>query len=228
MADEAAEPSPSPLTESEAGELASLRVEMADTRGQDFDGHHSQHYWSNPEKQSRFGELLDREAEGGAMSPAADAERVGKGDVAALAGPAPAAEEAAAYSLDADGLAVAKDTVADIEASFGDAAQEISTAVSGLPDALRVAMVAELGSPYTPSVPHAERADIEAFEATHHGRILATEWGADTARRLGVALHRCQRFEDSLDDANYAQWQDWLLNRLQPAEAAAVLDRLTA
>jgi len=227
MTDEDTEVAPAPLTTAESTELDSLRVEIADTRGRDFDGHHSQHYWSNPEKQKRFGELLSREAGGDSLPLQDSAEPAGQGEGVLLADRAQGAEAAAAHGLSADSWQVGQDIAGDLDAAFGDTAAEINQSLMGLPDTLRSGMLRELSSPYVPQQPEADRKDVETFEKTRHGAICVEKWGSATARRLAIALHRCQRFEDALGADDLAEWKGWL-HGLQPSEKAAVLGRLTS
>jgi len=220
MTDDAipAETAPAPLSESEAGELAELRGEMADSRGQDFAGHWSAHYYHNNAKQARALELLDREAAGGVATPDVAAEPTDRGNPVRPVGRAQADEEGS----------VAQDIAADLDKAFGDTAEEINTAVLGLPDDLHEAMRQEMSSPYYPPQGEASRENVEDFTKTSHGAICAEKWGSDTGRRLAAAIYRTARFEKALSDADFAAWEDFFHNRLQPAERAAVLSRLTA
>ena len=63
---------PSGLSESEAGELAELRVEMSDTKGVNYDGNWSSQYWHNTAKQDRARDLMSREAGDPGEAPAGD------------------------------------------------------------------------------------------------------------------------------------------------------------
>ena len=227
MTNEVTEAAAAPLTEVESVELDALRTEMGDHNGRSFDGHWSDHYWHNETKQARALELIDREARGVALPPRADAEPAGQGEGVLLADRAQGAEAAAAHGLSADSWQVGQDIAGDLDAAFGDTAAEINQSLMGLPDTLRSGMLRELSSPYVPQQPEADRKDVETFEKTRHGAICVEKWGSATARRLAIALHRCQRFEDALGADDLAEWKGWL-HGLQPSEKAAVLGRLSS
>ncbi len=75
-------------------------------------------------------------------------------------------------------------------------------------------------------LPAADKNSLVQFGATSAGRILVSEWGADAARRLAVALHRWDRLTADLSDDEFDQLDDFFRVRLQPQERAAILRRL--
>ena len=199
-------PADAPLNEGEASELKSLKAEIADTSGRNFQGHHSEHYWSNPEKQRRAGELMAREgseARDAPTPPGASSQAPSAGSVVPAAGgraPVANVSELASIAntldLSADAVEAGYDVALDIEGAFGSAAADINAAIGGLSDGLRGAMVAELSNVYVPRLGEADRADFDKFAGTPHGKICAARWGADTARRLAIALYRNSRLEE--------------------------------
>ena len=230
-------PDVSQLSDSEAGELKSLRAEMSDTTGRNYTGHWSDHYWASETKQARARELMAREgseARDAPTPPGASSQAPSAGSVVPAAGgraPVANVSELASIAntldLSADAVEAGYDVALDIEGAFGSAAADINAAIGGLSDGLRGAMVAELSNVYVPRLGEADRADLDKFAGTPHGKICAARWGADTARRLAIALYRNSRLEDSLDDASFRSWQDFFRNRLSASERAAILDRMT-
>ena len=229
-------PADAPLSEGEASELSSLKAEMSDTKGAHFSGHWTESYWNNETKQARARELMAREAGTEARDapppPGASSQAPSAGGIVPAGGRAPVnvaelAGLANTLDISSDAVEAGYDAALAIEAGMGTSAGDVNMAVAGLPDSLRAAMVRELSSAYVPRQPEADQAAVEAFKRTGAGVILAREWGGDLARRLGIALARVERFENTLDDASFRAWQDFWKHRLRSQEQAAILRTLT-
>jgi hypothetical protein len=253
MADETAEVALSPLTEAESTELRSLETEMADTRGREYSDHWSTHYWHSEQKQARARELLDREATSGAMSPAADAEPAGRGDVAApadraaategeawrsspeqFAGASPklAAEWGEAGDLP-ERLARAQDVAGAAVAGISDteARADFEASFEGLPDGAQVAIIAEISMPEPGYVKEATDDDIELFASTEEGRALVGEWGGPNtraaARNVGIVKGKLRAAMDEMSESDRQHFEVWFDN-LASSEALSALRALTA
>ncbi len=111
---------------------------------------------------------------------------------------------------------------------MGATADEVASAFDGLGANVRMAFYRELGSAYVPQQPAADPADLETFSESGAGRILVEEWGDEAGRKLATALYRWDRMIADLDETEEAEIDDFYLNRLQPAERAAVLRRPAA
>jgi len=253
MTDEATDVAPAPLTESESSELRSLETEMADTRGRDFAGPWQSQYWSNPEKQARARELLDREAEGGAMTPVASAEPAGQGEGDLLAdraqaddgeawrsspeqfagaSPTLAAEWGEAGDLP-ERLARAQDVAGAAVAGISDmeARADFETSFEGLPDGAQVAIIAEISMPEPGYVKEATDDDIELFASTEEGRALVGEWGGPNtraaARNVGIVTGKMRAAMDQMTESDREHFQVWF-DGLTSGEARSALRALTA
>lgn len=212
---------PSALTPAERAEFRGIEDSMRDNKSS---------YWSDPEAQQRWREL-DTRARGAVPAPAATpngplepVEREGaRSDAAADA------EFAKSLGVTTEALAVGRDALGAISSSPAFAADmEISAITESLPDTLRSEMMRELSSSYVRQPSHASGTDLQKFEATPHGRLLGKQWGENTARRLGVALARVARFEESLDDGDMRAWQFFWRNSLSPEQRAVLLDQISA
>lgn len=233
------------LTESESTELVSLKGEMADPRGVNFDGQWADHYSHNEKKQSRARELLTREA-GLPLEPEdraqpvtddpapeglevtmTEAEVAGSLDTIAAMGTIGGAwANELRNSGDLEALEVVEDVRADIVADFGATAPDVIAAFAGLSENCQAAAYREFGTPYVPQLPPASPDDLAEFNGTSAGQILAKEWGQDAGRRLAVALFRWERLTENLSDTEFAELDDFYRLRLRPQERAAVLRRL--
>lgn len=211
-------------------------------------------YWRSEALQNEYRAILEREA--GAPSPSATAapgnsgsglpsvarapdseldhsetiladDPAGRrgGDRAPAASPSVVASD---FGLDQLTAETAINTAGDIETSFGPGAVGVNPIVMGLPDSLRVRMVAELGSPYMKRTPNATTDWVERFGRTSHGRLLVNRWGDDAPRRLALLLARTDRFESGLSDADYRQWEHFWFHGLNAEQRASIIDKLTA
>ncbi len=113
-----------------------------------------------------------------------------------------------------------------LDAALGSSPDGVTAAFSGLDESLQVSMARELAQP-AGTADAATAEDLAAFAKTSHGDILSSRWGADGAQRLGAIMARVERFEASLSDADYGNWQDFFHSRLSPQERAAIPNEIT-
>ncbi len=107
-------------------------------------------------------------------------------------------------------------------ASLGDALADIEAGWDGLSDTLQGAIAREMGMP-VPDAKDAASDELEVFRRMPTGAILSSWWGRDAPNSLGILRDRLDRLENTLSDADFAAWQDWINKRLTPEEAAKIL-----
>ncbi len=114
-----------------------------------------------------------------------------------------------------------------MDAALGSALEGVTAAFDGLDDSLKLSIGREMAQPAGPADP-ATTEDLAAFAQTSHGDLLLSRWGADGAQRLGGLMARVERFEASLSDTDFANWQDFFHQRLTALERFAILNGLVA
>ncbi len=216
------------LTESESTELTSLRSEMADPSGKQYDGDWSSHYSHNETKQTRARELLAREAGEpvGAADPAENGAVDDQPDLIQVAGvetPAVADWQAAVPDMTAEQATDAINKGMMILQEVPAAARELfDTSLAGLPVSARVAIVAGLSLPPPDSAADASKAVLQTLEAKGCGPLLQ-EWGIGASRRVGIANARVNAVIDACEtDQDAQEFTTWFDN-LSGGELTAIL-----
>ena len=221
------------LTESESTELTSLRSEMADPSGKQYDGDWSSHYTHNETKQTRARELLAREAgepveaADRADDPApvegqeADAEELVQ--VEGFETPAVADVQAMVPGMDTEQATESIDRAMMILQEVPEADRELfDTSLAGLPVSARVAIVAGLSLPPPESAADASKAVLQTLEAKGCGPLLQ-EWGIGASRRVGIANARVNAVIDGIESDQDAQEFTTWFNNLSGGELSAIL-----
>jgi len=102
---------------------------------------------------------------------------------------------------------------------------ELLEQIGGLPDAVQVAMIAELADPYV-RTGAATQGQMSRFAATPEGAELVREWGGAAPRRLATVAARVRRLVDRLpadQAADFAHFAD----HISPAEFKALANYLS-
>lgn len=115
-------------------------------------------------------------------------------------------------------------TLGNIESALGVVADEIGDAAAVLSDGVRGAILREFGQEATTPVSVTEE-EVREFFDTDHGRILASEWGRDSAK-VGAIFSRWDRLTGGLNEADFAELDDFVGKRLSADEVAKIMREL--